>query len=112
MVQDVVRVGGRGGVDGAAGGVRAGYQLKEMHAAPLREEGAAAAAETTLPPLPRWGRKETAGMTFASSVFPYPPLSHCLFVALFSNVSFILHLRDRKQSVRFDAGAVKQHSCS
>lgn len=66
--------------------------MKEMHAAPLREEGAAAAAEMALPPLPHQGRKETAGVAFASSVFPYPPLPHSLFVALFGDISFVLHL--------------------
>lgn len=56
--------------------------------------GGGAAAETALPPPPRRGTKETVGVGFAFSVFPYPPLSHGLFVALFGDASSLLRLRD------------------
>jgi len=72
--------------------VTAGYQLGwRKDAAPLRVEGAA----TEDPPPSHRGRKKTAEEGFASSVFPYPPLPHSLFVALFSAVSVVFQLWDR-----------------
>lgn len=41
------------------------------------------------------GERRQQAWGFTSSVFPYPPLSHSLFVALFSGVSSLLRLQDR-----------------
>lgn len=79
---------------GSRGDCRLPGGLEEIHAAPLGEGGAA--AESALPPPPHRGRKETVGVGFTSSVFPYPPLSHSLFVALFGDVSSLLRLRATK----------------
>lgn len=78
---------------GSRGDCRLPGGLEELHAAPLRDGGAA--AETAFPPLPRRGRKVRVGVGvggITSSVFPYPSLSHSLFVALFG-ISSLLQLR-------------------
>lgn len=73
--------------------VTGGYQvvLEELHAAPLREGGSGGRYGISTSSL-FGGSKETVGVVFTSSVFPYPPLSHSLFVALFANVSSLLGL--------------------
>lgn len=80
-----------GDVIGAAG-MTAGYQMVWKKYVLLHSGRGRAAGETALPPPPHWGRKETVGVGFTSSVFPYPPLSHSLFVALFGDVSSLLQL--------------------
>lgn len=69
--------------------VTAGYRWgwRKHRAAPLREEGAATTEKTP------FREEETADVGLAS-VFPYPPLSDSLFVALSSDVASIFLLND------------------
>lgn len=78
---------------GSRGDCRLPGGLEEIRAALLGV--GKAAAKSALPPPPHRGRKETVGVGFTSSVFPYPPLSHSLFVALFGDVSSFLRLPAR-----------------
>ncbi len=76
---------------GSRGDCRLPGGLKEIQAAPLGEGGAGSSRHSPSTSSTS-GRKKTVGVCFTSSVFPYPSLSHSLFVALSGDISALLRL--------------------
>lgn len=79
---------------GSRGDCRLPGGLEEIHAA-LLGVGGSSSRDSPSTSSAIGGERRQQAWGFTSSVFPYPPLSHSLFVALFSGVSSLLQLQDR-----------------
>lgn len=80
---------------GSQGDCRLPGGLEEIHAALLGVGGGSSSRDSPSTSSAIGGERRQQAWGFTSSVFPYPPLSHSLFVALFGGVSSLLRLQDR-----------------
>lgn len=89
-----IRDGWRRGGEGSRGDCRLPIGLEEINVL-LHSERGSSSRHGLSTSSASGGRKETVSVGFTSSVFPYPPLSHSLFVALFCGISSLLRLLAR-----------------